>query len=306
MSDLISIIVPVYNTEDHLNRCIESLIGQTYTNIEIILVDDGSTDTSPNICDNYKINDNRVKVIHQNNKGASSARNIGIRIASGKYITFVDSDDFVENYHIDSLVRGINDFDADFVITRYSKNELIKKSNGESLSISRKDALMRMMLNEGFDCSVCCKLMPTSVAKTVMFDESLKIAEDLKFNYWVIKNSNRIVYRNIETYHYLLSAHGQVSSLSDEKISNLSLFEDLLKSETNTEIKESIASKYISTAFHLLSVGKENANNKQIQDLENIIVRYRNTALCSRHVTLKVRLACLASIISFRLVLKMV
>ena len=92
----VSVIVPVYNTEKYLAQCVDSILAQTLRDIEVILVDDGSTDNSPAICDSYKSRDERIKVIHQQNKGLSAARNAGIRIASGKYIAFVDSDDFVD------------------------------------------------------------------------------------------------------------------------------------------------------------------------------------------------------------------
>lgn len=94
-NDLISIIVPVYNVEEFLNRCVESILIQSYKNIEILLIDDGSTDNSSKICDEYSIKDKRVKVIHKENGGLSDARNIGLENANGKYIAFVDSDDYI-------------------------------------------------------------------------------------------------------------------------------------------------------------------------------------------------------------------
>lgn len=91
-----SMIVPVYNVEAYLNRCVDSLINQTYTDIEIILVDDGSTDNCPKICDDYAKKDARVKVMHQKNRGLSDARNKGVKVASSDYVWFVDSDDYIE------------------------------------------------------------------------------------------------------------------------------------------------------------------------------------------------------------------
>ena len=94
--DLISIIIPVYNVEQYLSRCIDSVINQTYKNLEIILIDDGSTDDSGEICDEYALKDNRIKVMHKQNGGVSSARNEGLDISKGNYIGFIDSDDFIE------------------------------------------------------------------------------------------------------------------------------------------------------------------------------------------------------------------
>ena len=102
--DLISVIVPVYNVESYLNRCVDSILRQTYKELEIILVDDGSTDNSGKICDEYKSVDNRVKVIHQSNRGQSVARNNGINMACGKWICFVDSDDFIQDDYLEYLL----------------------------------------------------------------------------------------------------------------------------------------------------------------------------------------------------------
>ena len=95
MDDLISVIVPVYNVEEYLDRCIESIVNQTYKNLEILLIDDGSTDNSYNICDKWAKKDNRIKVVHKENGGVSSARNVGLDVATGDYIGFVDSDDYI-------------------------------------------------------------------------------------------------------------------------------------------------------------------------------------------------------------------
>ena len=106
MNSLISVIVPVYNVEDYLDRCIESIINQTYKNLEIILVDDGSTDSSGKKCDEYALRDGRIKVFHKENGGVSSARNMGLDIATGDYIGFVDSDDLLEHNMYEMLLNN--------------------------------------------------------------------------------------------------------------------------------------------------------------------------------------------------------
>ena len=115
-SKLVSVIVPVYNVEKFLDHCIESIVGQTYSNIELILVDDGSTDSSGSLCDNWKTKDSRVVVCHQNNKGLSGARNTGIDISKGDYLCFIDSDDFVTANYVESFVNEIEATNADFVL----------------------------------------------------------------------------------------------------------------------------------------------------------------------------------------------
>ena len=107
MYDLISVVIPVYNVEKYLEKCLDSVVEQTYRNLEIILVDDGSTDNSGAICDRYAQKDSRVVVIHQKNGGLSKARNVGIDTATGKYISFIDSDDYVGSCYIETLYKEI-------------------------------------------------------------------------------------------------------------------------------------------------------------------------------------------------------
>lgn len=118
----ISIIIPVYNIENFLRQCIESVINQTLKTIEIILIDDGSTDNSGNICDEYAKSDNRIVVIHQKNKGASYARNVGLKIAKGEWVTFVDSDDWVENDLYEVAMKELNEKQADVFMFNYYNN----------------------------------------------------------------------------------------------------------------------------------------------------------------------------------------
>ena len=115
MDSLISIIVPVYNVELYLNECINSIRNQTYKNLEIILIDDGSTDNSGKICDEYAKIDSRIVVIHKENKGVTSARKVGVEIANGKYIGFVDSDDYIDKEMYKNMLKKILETDADFI-----------------------------------------------------------------------------------------------------------------------------------------------------------------------------------------------
>ena len=128
MKELISIIVPVYNVEQYLDDCLISIINQTYKNIEIILIDDGSTDKSGKICDEYAKKDSRIIVIHKENGGVSSARNAGLRIAKGAYIGFVDPDDWIAEDMYEVLYSNAKKYDADVSVCKYKivKNNSIK------------------------------------------------------------------------------------------------------------------------------------------------------------------------------------
>ena len=117
---LISIIIPVYNVEKYLRKCLDSIINQTYKKLEIILIDDGSTDNSGKICEEYAKKDDRIIVIHKENAGVSSARNRGIELANGKYIGFIDSDDWIEENMYETLYQNLLQFDVDISMCNYS------------------------------------------------------------------------------------------------------------------------------------------------------------------------------------------
>ena len=132
---LISIIVPVYNVEKYLHRCVDSILNQTYRNLEIILVDDGSPDRSGEICDEYAAKDGRIRVIHQENRGLSGARNAGLDICKGEYIAFVDSDDYIEPDMFQQLFTGINDVDL------CGCGMIRETQAGEVLAVARVEAV---------------------------------------------------------------------------------------------------------------------------------------------------------------------
>ena len=113
----VSVIIPIYNVEKYLEKCLNTIINQTYKNLEIILIDDGSTDKSSTICDEYCEKDKRIKVIHKNNEGVSSARNKGIELSKGKYIVFIDPDDYVTDEHVEVLYDCIISNNVDLVIS---------------------------------------------------------------------------------------------------------------------------------------------------------------------------------------------
>ncbi|MBR1676980.1 MAG: glycosyltransferase family 2 protein [Clostridia bacterium] len=156
---LISVIIPVYNVEKYLNRCVESILSQTYTNLEIILVDDGSTDSCPQICDEYAKKDARIKVVHKANEGLSSARNYGLDIAIGNYVSFVDSDDYVDLNYIEKLYLHIDGVDISMfnatidsaIFDKYEAMEYLVKSlnNSASGKLYKKRCIGNVRFEEG-------------------------------------------------------------------------------------------------------------------------------------------------------------
>ena len=160
--ELISVILPIYNVEKYLEKCLKSVINQTYKNLEIILVDDGSKDNSPQICDEYAVKDKRIVVIHKSNGGLSDARNAGIEIAKGKYITLIDSDDYVEKDYVQFLYQLIKENNAEMSICShtvlYTNGTRIEKETGEHLVLDPKTTLEKILYDEGIDLSAWAKM----------------------------------------------------------------------------------------------------------------------------------------------------
>ena len=165
LENLISVIVPVYNVELYLKRCVDSILEQTYKNLEIILVDDGSTDNSGVICNTYAQVDNRIKVIHKKNGGLSDARNKGLDIANGKYVSFIDSDDWIEKSMYLDCISSLERYKANIIICRRYRAYDDKRKNIEEYKryplnclMSTEDALSNFMTFSGFDMSFCDKI----------------------------------------------------------------------------------------------------------------------------------------------------
>lgn len=206
---LISVIVPIYNAEPYLRKCIDSILAQTYPELEVILVDDGSSDQSGVICEEYAQRDKRIIVIHQENTGQAGARNHGLSIATGKYVGFVDSDDWIapEMYQtlLDSLLRNDGDL---AVCGRYTvKNNIIKTSNGFNLSketvMTTEEAIERFMTYKAIDSSCWDKLYKKALLSDIRFPLGY-ICEDVPFVYDALTKAKKIVHCAKPLYYVLI------------------------------------------------------------------------------------------------------
>ena len=207
MNDLISVIVPVYNVEAYLKRCVESIIKQDYKNLEIILVDDGSTDNCPQICNDYAKKDSRIKVIHKTNGGLSDARNAGMKIAKGEYIAFVDSDDWIGEDMFSTLIQTLKKYKADIAECKYFITDTTKitkeniNSDYKEIIFNTEDALRELILDGYLKNVVWNKLYKRSVISNNIFPFG-KISEDVYWTYKVFANAKTIVYVNNPIYFY--------------------------------------------------------------------------------------------------------
>lgn len=211
-NDLISIIIPVYNVEKYLDRCMDSIINQTHKNLEIILVDDGSTDSSGIICDKYLQKDKRIKVIHKENGGLSSARNAGLKKATGDYIGFVDSDDWVSQDFYSYLYNLIIKYNAgiamcDYFITDGFGIPEIEKEEIKELNNNDLMNLFFRTKGERSNSSVWNRLYKKEIINDVQFPDGY-VNEDVFFSYFVFLKTERAILSNLSKYNYFINNQG--------------------------------------------------------------------------------------------------
>jgi glycosyltransferase involved in cell wall biosynthesis len=206
MEPSISIIIPVYNLEQYIKRCLDSILTQTFQDFEVIIVNDGSTDNSGSICDEYAQRDNRVRVIHMENGGLSAARNEGIKIAKGEFLGFVDSDDYIEKDMYKVLYTLCHDTNSDISICKFSREvngKLISEQKEVSIVEMDNDEAMRQLFKGVlYRFSVCNKLFKKTCFEHIKFPEG-RIHEDLATTYKVFANASKSVYTNYEGYVYV-------------------------------------------------------------------------------------------------------
>lgn len=203
---LITVVVPIFNVEKYLRECVDSILSQVYSNLEIILVDDESPDNSGLICDEYATLDTRIKVIHQKNKGLSGARNAGLEIADGKYITFVDSDDVIEPDMIEVLYKALKDNQAEMAVTGlksfFEDGVSFSNPHGEKIFVfSREEALDCFLFKDYLTPCVCGKLYDISLWQDIRCPEG-KLFEDQYTTYRLVDMTSKIVFVASPKYNY--------------------------------------------------------------------------------------------------------
>ncbi len=203
---LISVIVPIYNVEAYLEQCVDSILNQTYKNLEVILVDDGSPDRCGMICDSYAAKDSRIVVVHKENGGLSDARNTGIDIAKGKYLTFVDSDDYLALDCIECLYQNLQIYDADISVISMDHPSEHDFKEDDRIAISEcmgaEQAIVEMLHAGKFPVSACGKLYPSESFCAIRFPQG-KWYEDLFTIYKIVMKARKVAWTNQVGYFYV-------------------------------------------------------------------------------------------------------
>ena len=280
----ISVIVPVYKVEQYLNRCVHSLINQTFDDIEIILVDDGSPDNSGSMCDVFAKQDPRIKVIHQKNKGLSGARNAGLLIARGDYISFVDSDDIVSNKFLEILLKVMIQQNADIVscgrVDVYEDKipdrfKEVKSMKYSSQTILKEKALEYLVENKIIFQTVWDKLYKREIIHGLSFEEG-KLHEDEFFTWKVLLKCKRVAYVSAPLYYYFHRKGSIMETFSRGRLDFLQArYERHLYIEQNypallLESKKSIEFPCIIMMQRLL----KNKKFQQVDQCKKILVEY--------------------------------
>lgn len=220
MDPLISVIVPVYKVEEYLDRCVESIVCQTYTNLEIILIDDGSPDHCPQMCDEWAKKDSRIRVIHKQNGGQASARNAGLAIAKGALVGFVDSDDCIDVDMYTSMFKIMEENNSDIVECKkcdFSGNEkCTPNGSGKVVLFNQKEAIFDFLKETHLKCTVWNMLLKAEIAKQVRFDEG-KIHEDILWPYRAYMLSERVAYVDTAFYFYFQRPDSTMNRKYSEK-----------------------------------------------------------------------------------------
>ena len=206
MNDLISIIVPVYNVEKYIEKCVNSIINQTYRNIEIILVDDGSKDRSGEICDELKLKDNRIKIIHKQNGGLSDARNAGMKIANGNYIGFVDSDDYIKEDMFETLYELCKKYNSDISIVSYYEiyhDKVIGVRDSKKLyELNKIDAMKEILIDRAIQSYAWNKLFKRELFEQIEFPTN-KNFEDIATTLLLFERADKVVLLEDPKYYYV-------------------------------------------------------------------------------------------------------
>ena len=306
-NDLISVVIPVYNVEQYLPKCIESIMNQTYKNLEIILVNDGSTDGSQKICEEYKSIDNRIKIINKENGGLSDARNVGIDNSSGNYITFIDSDDYIDDDYVYTLYKSLISYNADMSIASHKiiyPKRIIDKATDEKFCANSKKVLEKILYDEGIDLSAWGKLYKKSLFNNIKFPKG-RLFEDSATTYRLIDESKKIAVNSKSVYNYVIRKNSISNEMFSEKkmdliTSTMEMTEFIKKKYPELEkgCERRLMYAYLST---LTQLAKTKETNSSMQaKLMNYIKKNKGRVLKDKQIKKRDRIGIISTMLGFK------
>lgn len=312
----ISIIIPIYNVERYLENCLKSILNQSFEDMEVILVDDGSIDNSGAICDEYSTKDNRVKVIHKLNGGLSSARNTGLDMANGEYIGFIDSDDYVHPQMFEILYNVLNKDDSDISICdflRVNDQQIINKiydiNEIESDSFTPLETLKNMCKAEGVKYVIVCnKLYKRSIFKNVRFPQG-KIHEDEFLAHKLIYAAKKVSVVGVPLYYYFQNKNGIMGKgFTIKSLDMIEAYGDRMKlfKKVDKELVENTEYFFVVRYFSSYKkfISDFQGNNRDFEKYKLIFNKNLMSLLKNNHFSIKEKLAFIIYYISPKLYYK--
>ena len=286
---MVSVIVPVYKVPEYLDRCVESIRNQTYTDLEIILVDDGSPDDCPQMCDAYAKKDERIVVIHQSNGGLSAARNAGLKNCKGEYIIYVDSDDYIKDDMIETLVAGIENYDADIAISTYylsvgEKQEALRLSG--KVFVGKTEDMIEIIYSNGL-WQAWAKLIKRDIALACPFIDRL-IYEDYENTPRLLVHSSRIVVFMDGRYIYtvrnnsIMGERQKATSVDFARITKNTI--ELYNRDNIKEFMLSFLFKQLIYNYHTTIRYDNSVNNEFLCESRKLLIQYRKEWMSSKAI----------------------
>lgn len=316
MNPKISVVLPVYRVEPYLESCIESIRRQTYRNLEIILVDDGSPDGCPAICDAFAKKDNRIRVIHKENGGLSDARNAGTSKATGEYITFVDSDDLVEDTYVEYLYGLIEKYNCNMSLcthtVKFENGKEIRYGDGSDEMLSAHDCLSRMLYHDVIDTSAWGKMYETGMAKTILYPKGM-LFEDIGTTYRFFMESRQIACGYRSQYVYMQRKNSIVSGTFNPHKLDLLVMTDRMAEDvkkTYPDLSNAVLRRRVYARFSTLNQMLDvDGYDKERKEIIAFIKQYKKEVLADKKTPKRDRIAMHILAISYpvyRLIWKLV
>ena len=294
---LISVIIPVYNVEKHLEKCLDSIVNQTYKNLEIILINDGSTDGSPEICSKFAQNDERIIFISRENKGVSASRNEGIELSSGDYFSFIDSDDYLEPDTYEYLIRIIEDKKVDIVnyehYITFSDREISHKVNECNYGLfNKKDAQRQLVYNVAFAWN---KLFSKETIEGLFFNKEILRGEDRLFARQAFDKAESVWFDSRPLYHYVQSEDSAVrGNFRKSQLTAIKLYDiynEFYSKKYPELLPKAIADLNTLMMMLYVDMWNDKSNFKTEQELVyNFFVKYYDTVMGCKGLSKKQRL----------------
>lgn len=290
----VSVIIPAYNAQSYLAECLDSVVAQTFDDIEIIVVDDGSTDATAEIARSYAARDPRIRLLQKPNGGVSDARNYGIDNSTGLYICFLDADDCLYPYTVDLLLSGLKNNDCKLSIGRIGYENGIKfDGHSEWLVYGWKNAVANLLYQDGtIECSPCASLYARELFLKLRFKKGIRY-EDLDLTYRLIENANKVAFTNEVVYYYRPNPMGFINTFTPARFDVLDVTRRIEEymTERHPELLAAARDRRLSANFNMFGLisacDSEGRYKAKADECYELIKTYRRESLLNPHVRLK-------------------